>query len=71
MKFGLRKPSIKKRIAARTSIKRVVRHNMGVKAQRGYGWLTNPKRATYNRIYSRTTFSIDRVLKSLFGWFKK
>jgi hypothetical protein len=55
MKFGFRIPSIKKRIAARTSIKRVVRHNLGLKAPKGFGWLTNPKRAAYNRVYSRTT----------------
>jgi hypothetical protein len=27
----------------------VVRHKMGFKAPRGFGWLTNPKRAAYNR----------------------
>lgn len=55
MKFGLRIPSLKKRIAARTSVKRFVRHSLGLKAPRGWGWLTNPKRALYNRIYNRTT----------------
>jgi hypothetical protein len=44
-----------KRIAARTSWKRYVRHSLGLKAPRGWGWLTNPRRAAYNRIYSRTT----------------
>lgn len=56
MKFGLRIPSLKKRIAARTSVKRYVRHSMGFKAPRGWGFLTNPKKAIYNRIYNRTTF---------------
>jgi hypothetical protein len=55
MKIGIRKPSLKKRIAARTSVKRIVRHNLGLKAPRGYGWLTKPKKAAYNRIYNRTT----------------
>lgn len=55
MKFGIRTPSLRKRIAARTSWKRVVRHSLGLKAPRGYGWLTNPRRAAYNRVYSRTT----------------
>lgn len=55
MKFGIRTPSLRKRIAARTSVKRYVRHSLGLKAPRGWGWLTNPKRATYNRIYNRTT----------------
>ena len=48
-----RVPSFKKKIAARTSWKRVVRHNLGMKAPRGWGWLTNPKRAAYNRRYNR------------------
>jgi hypothetical protein len=55
MKFGFRKPSLKKRIAARTSWRRVLRHSLGLKAPRGWGWLTNPKRAIYNRVYNRTT----------------
>jgi hypothetical protein len=55
MKFGFRKPSLKKRIAARTSLKRYVRHSLGFKAPRGWGWLTNPKKAAYNRVYNRTT----------------
>ncbi len=55
MKFGYRKPSLKKRVASRTSWKRVVRHSMGLKAPRGYGWVTNPKKAAYNRVYNRTT----------------
>ncbi len=50
-----RKPSLRKRLAARTSIKRVLRHRWGLKAPRGWGWLTNPRRALYNRIYYRTT----------------
>ncbi len=49
-----RKPSLKKRIAARTSLKRYARNNLGLKAQRGLGWLTNPRRAAYNRLYNRT-----------------
>jgi hypothetical protein len=28
---------------------------MELKAPRGYGWLTNPNKAAYNRIYSRTS----------------
>jgi hypothetical protein len=55
MRIGFRIPSLAKRIAARTSIKRFVRHSLRVKAPRGLGWITNPKRALYNRIYSRTT----------------
>ncbi len=66
MKFGFRKPSLRKRIAARTSIPRMIRHNLGLKAPRGYGWLTDPKRALYNRVYNRTSFDIFALLKKLF-----
>lgn len=62
MRFGIRRPSILGRISARTSLKRAIRHRLGLKAPRGWGWLTNPRRAAYNRIYHRTTFSIDSLL---------
>ena len=66
MKFGMKKPSVRRSIAARTSVKRMVRTSLGLKAPRGYGWLTNPKRAAYNRVYSRTTFSFWSLLAKLF-----
>ena len=55
VRFGFRIPSLKKRLSARTSLKRAVRHRLGLKAPRGWGWITNPRKAAYNRIYSRTT----------------
>ena len=55
LKFGFRIPSIKKRIAARTSVNRILRHNLGFKAPRGLGWFTNPKKALYNRVYNKTS----------------
>jgi len=55
VRFGFRVPSLKKRISARTSLKRYVRNNLGLKAPRGWGWLTNPRKAAYNRVYNRTT----------------
>jgi hypothetical protein len=36
-----------------------------LKAPRGYGWITDPKRAAYNRIYNRTTVSFWSLLKRL------
>ena len=48
-------PSLKKRLSARTSIKRYVRNSFCLKAPRGWGWITNPKRAAHNRVYSKTT----------------
>ena len=55
VRFGFRIPSLKKRLSARTSVRRALRHRAGLKAPRGWGWITNPKRAAYNRVYSRTT----------------
>jgi hypothetical protein len=55
MKFGFRIPSLTKRIAARTSVKRVIRHNLGFKAPRGMGWKTDPKKALYNKVYNKTS----------------
>ena len=66
MKFGIRRPSITKSIAARTSLARVVRHRLGLKAPRGWGWLTNPRRALYNRVYNRTHVSFWSLLRRLF-----
>ena len=67
MKVGFRIPSLKKRIAARTSWKRYARQSLGLKAPRGYGWITNPKKALYNRLYYRTTRGCSVVLVVLFS----
>ena len=66
MKFGIRTPSLKKRISARTSIKRQIVHRAGIKMPRGYGILRNPKKAVYNKVYNRTSFDIFKMLKKLF-----
>lgn len=55
VRFRFRVPSLRKRIAARTSIKRAIRQHLGLKAPRGWGWITNPRKAAYNRLYNRTT----------------
>ena len=66
MKFGMRKPSLKKSIAARTTgrakraLKRLLIPGYGKK---GMGWLRNPKKALYNKIYRRTTFSLRDLFK--------
>ncbi len=62
MKIGFRTPSLKKRLAARSSWKRAVRHSLGFKAPRGMGWLTNPRKAAYNRAYNRTTKGCSLLL---------
>ena len=69
MKIGLRTPSLKKMIKARTTakLKRAVKKSIipGY-GQKGMGVL-HPKRAIYNKVYNKTTFSIWDIFK-LFKW---
>lgn len=64
MKVGIRKPSLKKSISARTkgrltrSIKKALIPGYGKK---GRGIL-NPKKALYNKIYNKTTVSIKDLI---------
>ena len=66
MKFGIRKPSIRKCIAARTKgkIKRNIKKTLipGY-GKKGMGWIKNPKKAAYNKIYHKTSFSIWKLFK--------
>jgi len=66
VKFGPRNPSLNKRIAARTSIKRQIVHCGGFKMPRGYEWVRNPKKYVYSKVYNRTTFDIFKLFKKLF-----
>lgn len=66
MKFVMRKLSLKKSIKARTTgkakkaIKRAVIPGYGKK---GMGWIKDPKKAAYNKVYNKTTFSIFDIFK--------
>ena len=68
MKVGIRKPSIKKSISARTTgkakraIKKALIPGYGKK---GTGWIKNPKKAAYNKIYNKTTFGLKDLFKIL------
>jgi hypothetical protein len=33
----------------------MIRHNLGFKAPRGMGWITDPKKAMYNKVYNKTS----------------
>lgn len=66
MKIGIRKPSLKRRISARTSLKRQLTHRAGLKMPNGYGWVRNPKKYAYNKVYNKTSFDIFKLLKKLF-----
>lgn len=66
MKFGIRKPSLKRSISARTtgrlkrSIKKALIPGYGKK---GMGIIKDPKKALYNKIYNKLTFSIFDLFK--------
>lgn len=66
MKFGLRTPSFKKSFKARTSarakrtLKKAIIPGYGKK---GMGWIKNPKKAAYNKIYNKTSFSFWNFFK--------
>lgn len=66
MKFGIRKPIIKKSLKARTtgqlkrSLKKYVNPFYGKK---GIGLVTNPKKSIYNKVYKKTSFSIFDLFK--------
>ena len=66
MKYGLRKPSVKRSFKARTTgkakraVKKAIIPGYGKK---GMGWIKNPKRAAYNKVYNKTTFSILDIFK--------
>lgn len=66
MKFGMRKPSLRKSISARTTgrAKRAVKKALipGY-SKKGMGWIKNPKKAAYNKIYRKTSFSIWDLFK--------
>lgn len=66
MKFEVRTPSLKKSISARTTgrakrpIKRALIPGYG---RKGRGWITNPRKAAYNKIYRKTTVSFWDLFK--------
>ena len=66
MEFGMRKPSLKRSISAQTTgrakraVKKAVIPGYGKK---GSGWIKNPKKAAYNKVYRKTSFSIFDLFK--------
>lgn len=67
MKVGYRKPNIKKSIKARTTgkIKRKMKKAVNpLYGKKGMGYVRNPKKAVYNKVYHKTTFGTSDVLKA-------
>ena len=66
MKFGMRKPSVKRSIKARTTgrAKRAIKKTINpLYGKKGMGLVKNPKKAVYNKIYKKTSFSIFDLFK--------
>ena len=66
MKYGVRKPNVKKSIKARTTgnAKRAVKKALipGY-GKKGSGCIKDPKKAAYNKIYRKTSFRIWDLFK--------
>lgn len=69
MKIGFRKPSLKKSIKARTTgkLKRKAKKAIiPAYGKKGTGIIKSPKKAVYNKVYHKTSFSIFGFIKKLF-----
>lgn len=70
MKIGMRKPSIKKSISARTTgkSKRAVKKSVNpLYGKKGMGFVKSPTKSVKNKIYKKTTFSFW----DLFKWWNR
>lgn len=67
-KFGPRKPSVKKSISAKTTgkAKRKIKSSINpVYGKKGMGYVKNPKKAVYNKIYNKTSYdSLSSIKKT-------
>lgn len=67
MKIGVRTPSIKKSVSARTTgrINREIKKSINpVYGKKGMGWINDPKKAAYNKIYNKTTISAKDIVNN-------
>lgn len=66
MKYGVRKPNVKKSIKARTTgkVKRQVKKAVNpLYGKKGMGIVNDPKKAAYNAVYNRTTVGVSDIVK--------
>lgn len=66
MKVGIRKPSIKRSIKARTTgrLKREIKKAyIPWYGKKGVGWVKNPKKALYNKVYHKTTVGVSDIAR--------
>ena len=70
MKYGMRTPNINKRISARTTGKITRTMNKAVNplyGKKGMGFINDPSKAVYNKVYNKTTTSVDNIIVGIFG----
>lgn len=68
MKVGVRKPSIKKSVKARTTgrVKRAAKRSVNpVYGKKGAGFAKNPSRSVKNAVYHRTTIGVGDILDDM------
>lgn len=66
MKIGMREPSLTKSLKARTTSKWKRQAKKAIipgYGKKGVGWIKNPKKAMYNKVYHKTTFGLSDLLK--------
>ena len=66
MKMGVRKPSLKKSFKARTTgkMKRKLKKSINpLYGKKGMGWVNNPKKAMYNKVYNKTTIGVGDLAR--------
>ena len=69
MKFGIRTPNLKKSVKARTTgrIKRTAKKAINpLYGKKGMGFINNPKKAIYNKIYNKSTIGVNDIIKGGF-----
>ena len=65
MKYGVRKPSVRKSVSARTTGRLTRTANRSINpyyGNKGMGWVNDSHRAAYNKVYYKTTISIFCVV---------
>lgn len=66
MKIGMRKPSLTRSLKARTTSKWKRQAKKAIipgYGKKGMGWVKNPKKAMYNKVYHKTTFGLSDLFK--------
>ena len=64
--MGVRKPSLKKSFKARTTgkMKRKLKKSINpLYGKKGMGWVNNPKKAMYNKVYNKTTIGVGDLAR--------